>query len=172
MIEKLGHSKQMQMERKQWIDENKPKLEGFDNMERVLAEEREPTEPEEQSGAGISMERPDSTTAASQSSVEAAAHAESHFQQRNGLPHSDKPEEDELDTLLGDIPSHQSHQDDIQPHEPEQAELDALFEEEERYASNQTNTVFGSKGRSEGNRTTHTTDFEDDEEALRELEMM
>jgi replication fork protection complex subunit Csm3/Swi3 len=108
MIEKLGHSKTMQMLRKQWIDEGKPKppVEDYDppsDMDEIAAEDRpmtddgppDPPEAEEGREHGTRDRRDsDSTNNASDTVQTTAA---SHSGEATEMD-----EMDELDALLAE----------------------------------------------------------------------
>jgi replication fork protection complex subunit Csm3/Swi3 len=166
IIEKLGHSKYMQMLRKQWIDEDKPKPEGFEDMEPAL-EEAEPHTGKEQAN------RPSPTEPTpTENRVEEDSLFEENSSSRTTRPsRSNEPEEDELDALLAEVPLQQSNGHNSPSYPAEQDELDALLDEGHMETSNNANSNFGAaalKGHSEK----RSNDFEDDEEALRELEMV
>lgn len=170
IIEKLGHSKHMQMLRKQWIVEDKPKPEGFEDVEPAV-EEFEPRMGGEQANANSPTAPAAARSRAGEGSSQLTPFEENSLS-RTTHPRSNEPEEDELDALLAEAPLRRSNGHGTLSYEPGQDELDALLEDESMRASNQTNSIFGSAAAPSGHREKQLNDFEDDEEALRELEMM
>jgi replication fork protection complex subunit Csm3/Swi3 len=146
IIEKLGHSKQLQMMRKQWIDEAKP---------NPFADDLEPQHAPTATNPVSDTVPPGETNG----QTEAAARIDDSMD--HGLPtiQTDRhiepvkqPAEDELD-------------------QPDEDELDALLAEESFQPEDRNSSIFGnapaqapfaSKPRAEN-------EFADDEDALREM---
>jgi replication fork protection complex subunit Csm3/Swi3 len=166
MIEKLGHKKRMQMMRKEWIQEGKPKPPRDDDEEDFVI----PTEDavQENAGARNTEEQP--------SNVESRPEP----QQTEGAPprnnHNpfgeEEPDEDELDALLAESEtpaiSKQNNTNPSEDQEPDEDELDALMAEDAMNDS-APKSLFGGPVSS----TTATNaapipndEFDDDEEAM------
>lgn len=161
IIEKLGHSKKMQMMRKMWIDDSKPRA----------SELRDPTpEPESIDMTG------------SRGVNDGEAHADDrdrdifgntspthdHREQQRSEVDGDAPEEDELDALLANgliNPTADRRQQPPRQHvpfeedDPDEDELDALMAE---------NDMAGAARLSPRRRAEPDvrTDFDDEEEAM------
>ncbi|KAI4724719.1 Swi3-domain-containing protein [Aureobasidium sp. EXF-10728] len=169
MIEKLGHKKRMQMMRREWIQEGKPKPPRDDDEEDFVIP-NEDAIPEDNT-RHATEERP--------SNVESRTEAQSD----GGAPTRDnhnpfgeeEPDEDELDALLAESEAAPapdvSKQNKTQPaedQEPDEDELDALMAED---AMNDSvpKSLFG--GPVSSTTTTNTAsrpqdEFDDDEEAM------
>lgn len=170
IIEKLGHSKHMQMLRKQWIDEDKPKPEGFEDMEPAL-EESEPRTGEEQANKPSPTEPTRTENRPEKDSSQPASLEENSSSQTTHPSHSNEPEEDELDALLAEVPLQHSNGHNSPSYRAEQDELDALLDEQRMETSHHANSNFRAAALN-GHSEKQSNDFEDDEEALRDLEMM
>jgi replication fork protection complex subunit Csm3/Swi3 len=95
MIEKLGHSKHVQMMRKEWIDEGKPRHNAREDDDEV-----------EVIGADESAQRRDDPMEGVQESVrhEAEVQQDNANAARDPSAPPEEPDEDELDALLADDP--------------------------------------------------------------------
>lgn len=103
IIEKLGHTKRMQIMRKEWINEGKPKPDESD------VEEDDTQDHVTGVGAGeISTESGDSTRAGiiQQDEGRSDLHSEPHDEMDapGPQPQPEEPDEDELDALLAEEP--------------------------------------------------------------------
>ena len=111
IVEKLGHSKRLQMMRKEWIDEGKPRATTeVDLEEDIPMPDREATD-----GDGAGIERAHSpTNVPGENPTQSALERPIPPQQTahvNGEAEADEPDEDELDALLAETsaPSERSH---------------------------------------------------------------
>jgi replication fork protection complex subunit Csm3/Swi3 len=199
MVEKLGHTKRMQVSRRAWIDESKGfrRREDEDAEMRLgdVAEQREdndeifpiPTRSkesgpgEEQSGGGADAPDDDELDALMGEESAAAAQpntvAKAPTKSQGPFQDDDEPDEDELDALLNEEP-----RPTVQPvqqttkakgpfedDEDDEDELDALLAEEP-----QQNQVNGSATSNVGaiqhsKESRKEPDFADDEEAMAEM---
>lgn len=165
MIEKLGHKKRMQMMRREWIQEGKPKPPRDDDEDDFII----PTEDAVPKDSNVSnSEEP--------SNVEPRPET----QQSEGAPprnnHNpfgeEEPDEDELDALLAGsetpaIPK-QNNTQPAEDQEPDEDELDALMAED-AINHNAPTSLFGgpvsSTAATKAAPIPHD-DFDDDEEAM------
>lgn len=177
MVEKLGHKKRIQLYRKEWIDEGKPKsaedeLDDFlavreaSSRSEGLADQSPRDEVADQGGSNsthFDKDMPDIP-------AETRPHAEPPRQ-----PNEDHaPDEDELDALLQAEPVRPQHTAPIESEirqrggqEPEEDELDALLNE--TGDTNGTRSLFGGPQPSNLNKQP-TDDFADEEEAMAGME--
>lgn len=197
MVEKLGHTKRMQVSRRAWIDESKGfrrrededaemRLgevagQGEDNDEIFPVRPKESGPGREQSGGGADAPDDDELDALMGEEPAAAAppNTTGNGPTQSGGPFQDDdgPDDDELDALLNEEsqpavqPTQQQATKQKGPFEDdeEEDELDALLAEEPQ--KNQTNG--GATGKVGGaQRSRHSRkddDFADDEEAMAEM---
>lgn len=198
MVEKLGHTKRMQVSRRAWIDESKgfrrrededvemrledSERQGEGNHDELLPipnRAKEPVSGQEQGQGGADAPDEDELDALlGEEPAAAVPNAAGHGVKPQGpFQDQDEPDEDELDALLNEDP-----QPAAQPKQPttkqkgpfeddedDDDELDALLAEEP-----QSNKVNGSATGNVGG-TQHSTDkgkeadFADDEEAMAEM---
>ncbi|KAG9586125.1 Swi3-domain-containing protein, partial [Aureobasidium melanogenum] len=171
MIEKLGHKKRMQMMRREWIQEGKPKPPRDDDEEDFVIPDENAVS--ENNNAHNSEEQPDHVE-----SSELRPEAQSNGGAQGGNNHNpfgeEEPDEDELDALLAEseaVPSQTTKQNNTQPaddQEPDEDELDALMAED---ALNDSvpKSLFGGpvSSTTATNATSRPRDeFDDDEEAM------
>ena len=105
IIEKLGHTKEMQMLRKQWIDEDKPKPSDQAEIEVHTDNSR---------ASGPLPQQVSGKESAEQVSVDEAS-SQSDKNTSRQSPHvasSNQPEDDEMDALLATELLQDSHQED------------------------------------------------------------
>ena len=152
--------------RKQWIDESRREALGLTEMESPRGEDTKPASEVQQASSNSAQDPRASVTEQSgdASNLEAGDTVESLRPMSS--THADGPDEDELDALLAEESNQMSDINHQRPSEPEQDELDALLDEEESHGFNQEQSIFGT-GRSQ-----RSNDYEDDEQALREMDMM
>jgi replication fork protection complex subunit Csm3/Swi3 len=140
IIQKLGHTKEMQMLRKQWIEEDKPKP--FDQVEIEARPTISSTSvpPEQQESGNESPEQVDKTFS------QPDLNGRTNSRQSPRIDSSNQPEDDELDALLAAEPLQDSHQRD---------------------------RIFGIGQQANIARMEHSiaNEFEDDEDALREMDI-
>jgi replication fork protection complex subunit Csm3/Swi3 len=167
MIEKLGHKKRMQMMRREWIQEGKPKPPRDDEEEDFVI----PTEdavPEDPSARNTQEQSSNVDSRPETQQTKGAQPINNHN------PFSEEePDEDELDALLAESEAAPivSKPNNIQPaedQEPDEDELDALMAEDATN-DNAPKSLFGGPVSS----TTATNaapdpqeEFDDDEEAM------
>jgi replication fork protection complex subunit Csm3/Swi3 len=171
MIEKLGHKKRMQMMRREWIQEGKPKPPRDDDEEDFVipTEDAVPAD----TSAGNTEEQPSIVESRPETQQTEGAPA-----RNNHNPFGEEePDEDELDALLAEsesapvsatATSKQNNTPPAEDQEPDEDELDALMAED---ATNDSvpKSLFGGPMSA----TTATTaaptrqdEFDDDEEAM------
>jgi len=133
MIEKLGHKKRMQMMRREWIQEDKPKPPRDDDEDDFVI----PTEDavREDTGASNTEEQPSNV----EPRVE-TQQSEGAQPRNNHNPFGEEePDEDELDALLAEselasapapATSKQNNAHTAEDQEPDEDELDALMAED------------------------------------------
>lgn len=146
IIEKLGHTKRMQMMRKEWIYENKPKPSVEDDP--VV----EPTAPQHQDGEG---------SAAGQN-VEAEETQTEHTQEMAESGGQEAP--------VGARPGDSTGQEGGAP---EEDELDALLAEDAMQDERHQDSLFGSGPATKPSSAMlrpHADDYEDDLEAMADLD--
>jgi replication fork protection complex subunit Csm3/Swi3 len=196
MVEKLGHSKRLQVSRRAWIDETKAHRRREDDdadarMEDIAQAEDDtifpvPSETTQQStaqqqteGGGDAPDEDDldallreqeSVPAATNTATNAAPKAKGPFQE------DDEPDEDELDALLNEdlrqtniAPQEQPNKQKGPFEEDDQDELDMLLAEEPQQshpAEGSNNKDSGMANPTQGGKE---ADFEDDEEAMAEM---
>jgi replication fork protection complex subunit Csm3/Swi3 len=171
MIEKLGHKKRMQMMRREWIQEGKPKPPRDDEEEDFVI----PTEdavPEDPSAGNTEEQSSNVESRLETQQTEGAQARNNHY------PFGEEePDEDELDALLAEseavpapVPAgtKQNHTQPAEDQEPDEDELDALMAEDATN-DNAPKSLFGGPVSS----TTATNaapipqdEFDDDEEAM------
>ncbi|KAG9694359.1 Swi3-domain-containing protein, partial [Aureobasidium melanogenum] len=167
MIEKLGHKKRMQMMRREWIQEGKPKPPRDDEEEDFVIPDENAVP--ENNNAHTSEEQPDHFE-----SMPEAQSSEGAQARNNHNPFGEEePDEDELDALLAEsesvtLPITKQNNTPPADQEPDEDELDALMAED---AMNDSvpKSLFGGPVSS----TTATNaasrprdEFDDDEEAM------
>ena len=157
MVEKLGHSKRMQVSRRAWIDETK----SYRRREDEDAEMR-------MDDAAAQAQDDDNEIFPTSTGTKVQDHTTEHT---NGG--ADAPDEDELDALLGEqpgaaVPSKSASNGPAKPQgpfqdddEPDEDELDALLNENSGPTAQPTQPTQKPKG-----------PFEDDEEDEDELDML
>lgn len=177
LIEKVGHSKRMQVMRKEWIDESKP---GY--IAKKSATDKDEFETDELYGAGDvnTTETRDTQNPTPLASTSRAAHdvddsffiADSNTN-RHSIDDLDLPEDDELEALLAEqntrpAPSKPQTTTDNVDSEGED-DLDALLAEQEtrRVPTSTSTSLQATAPRSATTpRTTHPFDDDDDEDEL------
>lgn len=169
MIEKLGHKKKIQIYRKEWIDEGKPRHANDDDdmddyLERLRAEgTQQRAEVAQNQSVMLSEERdmPDALT-------RREAGAKTNGQQEN----NNQSDDDELDAILGGTaarnsqPSTQNDKPLQDDQEPDEDELDALLAEDAQ-TSTEHESLFGGPAQTDtvANESL-PDDFADEEEAM------
>ena len=175
MIEKLGHKKKIQMYRKEWIDEGKPK-DAYEDLDDLIASNEEQAH-----GKGITESHDqglDHLSDAILGTPDAPANNAPSTEPNHGSNDNDEPDDDELDTLLGEAAAKQVTQsaDHIRPlvqegqDSDDQDDLDALLGEEDR-RNNEPRSIFGGPALPK----TVSLDngmgsFADDEEAMADMD--
>ncbi|KAH0370195.1 Swi3-domain-containing protein, partial [Aureobasidium melanogenum] len=168
MIEKLGHKKRMQMMRREWIQEGKPKPPRDDDEEDFVIPDENAVP--ENNNAHTSAEQSNAVDSMPEAQSNEGAQA-----RNNHNPFGEEePDEDELDALLAEsesVPLPTTKQNNTQPaddQEPDEDELDALMAED---AMNDSvpKSLFG--GPVSSNTATNAAsqprdEFDDDEEAM------
>jgi replication fork protection complex subunit Csm3/Swi3 len=118
MVEKLGHSKAMQVRRRAWLDETKPTARERtpEVMDEVVMSDALPVEDEREAAAAV---------AGDQRTAQVTERTQHTGTQDNGSLLEDAPEDDELDALMAEVgaPSEQ--------HPPQQQKRKAPFEEDD-----------------------------------------
>jgi len=180
MVEKLGHKKKIQMYRKEWIDEGKPKSTSYEEDNEDMNDfmvggaeqpsEQFPWEAEEQIQAQARNESEQQTVDLPNRSASKTPPAE-----HENRAQDDGPDEDELDALLGEGADTQSAQVVTKPSgqregvsEPDEDELDALMAESDQTSSG-TKSLFGGPVQVQSNVMSNkqpSDNFDDDEEAM------
>lgn len=199
MVEKLGHTKRMQVSRRAWIDESK----GFRRREDEDAEMRlgditgqgedndeifpipsvskESGLGQEQSGGGA--DAPDDDELDALMGEEPAAAAPPNItgngptKSQGPFEDDDDPDEDELDALLNEDlrPAVQSAQQATKPKGPfeddedDEDELDALLAEEPQQNQANGRATIDTGGPQPSKASRKDDDFADDEEAMAEM---
>lgn len=168
MIEKLGHKKRIQMMRREWIDEGKPKPPRDDddddfvipNEDTQLDPPNNPNIPVRSIGSQEPQVRDDQSNGGAPTTQPIIANQE--------------PDEDDLDALLAEEESATTTQNQkpsnappTKDHEPDEDELDALMAEDAQN-DNAPKSLFGGPMSSTKNNAQRPPpdDFDDDEEAL------
>jgi replication fork protection complex subunit Csm3/Swi3 len=171
MIEKLGHKKRMQMMRREWIQEGKPKPPRDDEEEDFVI----PTEdavPEDTDARGTEEEPSNVGSRPKTQQPEGAQPRNNH----NPFG-EEEPDEDELDALLAEseaasapapVTSKQNNTQPAEDQEPDEDELDALMAEDATN-DNVPKSLFG--GPVSSTPATNAApdpqdEFDDDEEAM------
>jgi replication fork protection complex subunit Csm3/Swi3 len=166
MVEKLGHSKAMQVRRRAWLDETKP-----------TARERTPEVTDEVAMSGaLPVEEEHEDTAAvagDQTTAQVTARTQNTSTQDNGSPLQDAPEDDELDALMAEVgaPSEQhlpQQQKKKAPFEEDDDEddLDALLAEQSTMQGSSIATALPQQHNNTSRNETTFDDFADEEEAM------
>lgn len=96
IIEKVGHTKRMQLDRKAWIDEGKPKhtAEQDEDNSDVTISNKTPTQSQENTREGVN---------ASEKAPQTHSDLETFGQsQQQSHPTAAEPDEDELDAILAE----------------------------------------------------------------------
>ena len=171
MIEKLGHKKKIQLYRKEWIDEGKPKS-ADDELDDFLAS-REERESERRIEEALAQEGGDVVMAEQQ---QGSANDGPSAIQRHATE-LDEPDEDELDALMEEVASNNVQKPGqrdghvVEDQGSDEDELDALLGEPAP-TSNEPKSLFGGPQMPAGNSsTTHSAeDFADEEEAMAGME--
>jgi len=148
IIEKLGHTKEMQTMRKQWIDEDKPKSSDQAEIEIPPANSSTSDPLTQQVGGNESTELVSATPSrVDEASLQSGLSDKNTSQQSLHIGSSDQPEDDEMDALLATESRQNSHEED---------------------------SIFGTRRQENMSGVKHSIDdvFEDDEEALREMDMV
>lgn len=168
MIEKLGHKKRMQMMRREWIQEGKPKPPRDDDEEDFVIPDENAVA--ENNDVPNNEEQPNN--------VEPRPEVQSNGGARGRDNHNpfgeEEPDEDELDALLAEseaVPLPATRQNNTQPaedREPDEDELDALMAEDAKNDS-VSKSLFGgpvssTAATNAASRPRH--EFDDDEEAM------
>jgi len=199
MVEKLGHTKRMQVSRRAWIDESKGfrrrededaemrlgdaagQGEGNDEIFPIPSRSKESGPGQEQSGAGADAPDDDELDALMGEEPAAAAPPNTTGNGPTKPPgpfeDDDEPDEDELDALLNENPrpavqpqqQTTKQKGPFEDDEDDEDELDALLAEEPQ--NNQVNG--GATGNTGGAQplkdNRRDEDFADDEEAMAEM---
>ena len=154
------------MMRKQWIDESRREALGLTEIGSPRGEDTEPVSGVQQASSNSGQGSRASVTEQSgdTSNLEASDAVESSRLMPS--TNADGLDEDELDAPLAEESNQMSDTNHQRPSEPEQDELDALLDEEESHGFNQEQSIFGAAGSRPPN------DYEDDEQALHEMDMM
>ena len=195
MVEKLGHSKRLQVSRRAWIDETKAhrrredddadaRMEDIaqaedDTIFPVPSERTQQSTTQQQTEGGDAPDEDDldallreqeSVPAATNPATNAAPKAKGPFKE------DDEPDEDELDALLNEdlrqtniAPQEQPNKQKGPFEEDDQDELDMLLAEEPQQshpAEGSNNKDSGMANPTQGGKE---ADFEDDEEAMAEM---
>ncbi|KAK6003514.1 hypothetical protein QM012_009285 [Aureobasidium pullulans] len=165
MIEKLGHKKRMQMMRREWIQEGKPKLSRDDDEEDFVI-------PDENAAPETNNIHD------SEDHAELAPEAQSNGGAQGRDNHNpfgeEEPDEDELDALLAEseaAPLPTTKQNNTQPaedQEPDEDELDALMAEDAMNDSGPKSLFGGPVSSTTATNTASRSrdEFDDDEEAM------
>ncbi|KAI5199176.1 hypothetical protein AUEXF2481DRAFT_42575 [Aureobasidium subglaciale EXF-2481] len=168
MIEKLGHKKRMQMMRKEWIQESKPKP-SRDEEEDDFVVPNEDAAVESNNGPTA-----EESASNNNSRQEAQSNARAQGGNRQNPFGEEEPDEDELDALLAEgenAPATTSKQHNTQPaeeQEPDEDEMDALMAEDALNDS-APRSLFGGPVSSNTTKTAAQQphdEFDDDEEAM------
>ena len=148
IIEKLGHTREMQMLRKQWIDEDKPKP-SYEAEIEIHPVKSSTSAPQEQQVSGNESAEQVSATAGpvDQASSRSDLNDKGTSGQSPHVGYSDQPENDELDALLAAEPLRDSHQQDSMLGTGRQPNISRV-------------------------EPSMANEFEDDEDALREMDMI
>ena len=142
IIEKLGHTKEMRMWRKQWIDEDKPKPSDQAEIE-IHPDNSSASVPLPQQVEQVSATSCHVDEAPSQSS----SNDKNTFRQSPHVASSDQPEDDEMDALLTAEPLQDLHRQD------------STFETERQATISRMEYSIANE-------------YEDDEDALREMDVI
>jgi len=156
------------MMRKQWIDESRREALGLADPESTRSENTELVSGMQKANSN-SLQDPQ-RSAAAPSVGEARDAIESSKSMDSG--NAEGPDEDELDALLAEESNQLSNTSYQRTSDPEQDELDALLDENDPRGLNQEQSIFEHGRPLDDSRKQHSNNFEDDEEALREMEMM
>ncbi|TIA36860.1 Swi3-domain-containing protein [Aureobasidium pullulans] len=172
MIEKLGHKKRMQMMRREWIEEGKPKPPREEEDDFVI-----PTEDAAVGNDGRNNEDQSANTEEQSGNNNSAPEGQSNVgaqgrSNRNPFD-EEEPDEDDLDALLAESESmpvtNTSATNNTRPaddQEPDEDELDALMAEDAMNDS-APKSLFGGPVSSVTNTAQRPADeFDDDEEAM------
>lgn len=168
MVEKLGHKKKIQIYRKEWIDEGKPKG-AMDDLDDFVANGGDRMDDLDDFVAD--GERPLPAFNFRTGSIHEYDRPVRENQGGNTIREGD-PEDDELDALLQDPPPAQNQTRPDRPwlqrdaEEPDDDELDALLAEDPS-TNNGNKSLFGGpvNGSSKPKEKAHD-DFDDEEEAM------
>jgi replication fork protection complex subunit Csm3/Swi3 len=196
MVEKLGHSKRLQVSRRAWIEESKTHRRREDEeadarMEGVAQAEDDaifpvPSEPTQQNPpqqhAGVDGDAPDEddldallreqddAPAAANPASNATAKAKGPFQD------DDEPDDDELDALLNEdlrqttiAPQQQLSKQKGPFEEDDQDELDMLLAEESQHSRPAEGSNNKDSEKAKPTQGRKEADFADDEEAMAEM---
>ncbi|KAH0009203.1 Swi3-domain-containing protein, partial [Aureobasidium melanogenum] len=168
MIEKLGHKKRMQMMRREWIQEGKPKPPRDDDEEDFVI-------PDENAAPENNIAR---NSEEQNNHVESRPEAQSSGGAQGRDNHNpfgeEEPDEDELDALLAEsesLPVSTTKQNNTRPaedQEPDEDELDALMAEDAMNDS-MPKSLFGgpvSSATATNAALRPQDEFDDDEEAM------
>src|SRR5215469_15677709 len=147
IIEKLGHTKEMQTFRKQWIDEDKPKPSDQAEIEiRPANSSTSDTLAQQASGNESAQQVSATPCRVDEPSLQSGLNDKNTSRQSPHVGSSDQPEDDEMDVLLAAESLQDSHQED---------------------------SIFGTRRQANisGMENSIANEFEDDEDALREMDM-
>lgn len=168
MIEKLGHKKRMQMMRREWIQEGKPKPPRDDDEEDfVIPDENAAPENDDVPNSEEQLSNAESRPEAQSSGAASVRDNRNPFGE-------EEPDEDELDALLAEseaVPLPVTRQNNTQPaedQEPDEDELDALMAEDAMNDS-APKSLFGgpiSTSTAVNAASKPRDEFDDDEEAM------
>lgn len=176
MIEKLGHKKKIQMYRKEWIDEGKPRNFQDDIDDFVASREEEPSRHATEHTSEHSRDRP--TSSSGEQHVDSQDNSRGLADPARLPADVSEPDEDELDALLreaaGDNNRLATGASEAQPddEEPDEDELDALLAEDDvQINNNGPKSIFGGPVSSESvTRQQSRHDFADEEDAMAEMD--
>ena len=197
MVEKLGHTKRMQVSRRAWIDESKGfrrrededaemRLgdvagQGEDNEEIFPARSQEPGVEQEQSGGGADAPDEDELDALmgeeQATTVPTSAAGNGPTKPQGPFQDDDEPDEDELDALLNEDsrlvapPKQQTtkQKGPFEDDEDDEDELDALLAEEPQQSRTNGGATGNTGGAQPSRNNEKEADFADDEEAMAEM---
>lgn len=165
MIEKLGHKKRIQMMRREWIEEGKPKPPRDEEDDFIIPNEDAALD------AQSSRNTEDQPADKGQRQEGQSSGGASGGNLQDLFGENDEPDEDDLDALLAEnenAPPTASSKpaQPLEDQEPDQDELDALLAEEAQNG-NAPKTLFGGPTASTSVTSQSPPDnFDDDEEAM------
>ncbi|KAF2761127.1 Swi3-domain-containing protein [Pseudovirgaria hyperparasitica] len=154
MVEKLGHKKTIQMMRRAWIDEGKPRVSEPDDYVDEYDVPRRPA------SEGL-MNGDQANNEARESRLDARLAQSSRGQENASEPLSHTPNDDELDALLAE--EQESHRNEGSGDQVDDDDLDALLAEEESIINATKSTAKPPKAHPE------EEEFADEMEAMAEM---